>query len=128
MNKDNLAKLYESYIACLNRQDWAHLGDYVSQQVSHNGQVLGLRGYCEMLEKTFAAVPDLHFKVDLLAIDPPLITSRLAFDCVPTGDLLGFPVNGRRISFHENIFYEIVGGKIANAWSIIDTAAISAQL
>jgi predicted ester cyclase len=37
-------------------------------------------------------------------------------------------VAGRRVSFSENVFYEYKLGKIASVWSIIDKAAIEAQL
>jgi predicted ester cyclase len=60
--------------------------------------------------------------------DPPYIASRLRFDCTPKGDFLGLPVNGRRVSFTENVFYEFQDGKIAQVWSVIDKGAIEAQL
>ena len=60
--------------------------------------------------------------------DPPLIASRLAFDCTPVGSFLDLPVNGRRVRFTENVFYEFRDRKIAQVWSLIDKVAIEAQL
>ncbi|TIR46278.1 MAG: ester cyclase, partial [Mesorhizobium sp.] len=37
-------------------------------------------------------------------------------------------VNGRRVTFAENVFYEIQDGRIREVWSVIDKAAIQAQL
>jgi hypothetical protein len=54
---------------------------------------------------------------------------RLA-DCgesKPRGALFGLPVNGRRVSFDKNVFYEFRDGRIENAWSVIDKAAIASQ-
>jgi predicted ester cyclase len=42
--------------------------------------------------------------------------------------LLGLPVNGRRVQFAENVFCKLVGGRIDHVWSIIEKAAIEAQL
>jgi len=42
--------------------------------------------------------------------------------------LFGLPVNGKKIQFTENVFYEFLDGQIANVWSIIDKAAIVSQL
>jgi predicted ester cyclase len=37
-------------------------------------------------------------------------------------------VNGRRLSFTENVIYEFRGGKSVEVWSVIDKAAIESQL
>jgi predicted ester cyclase len=128
MTRDDLADLYRGYIACLNEQDWPNLGRFVRDDVRHNGRRFGLAGYREMLEGDFRAIPDLRFVIALLIADPPFVASRLAFDCTPTGAFLGLPVNGRRISFAENVFYEFQDGRIAQVWSVLDKPAIEAQL
>jgi predicted ester cyclase len=81
-----------------------------------------------MLERDFEAIPDLGFAIELLVCEPPHVASRLRFDCRPKGLFLGLPVNGRRVVFAENVFYQFRGGKIAEVWSVIDKAAIEAQL
>ena len=124
----NLSDVYRDYIACLNRQDWPRLGQFVDDNVSHNGRQIGLSGYREMLERDFHEIPDLHFNVQLLISDARYIASRLAFDCSPQGKFLGLDVNGKRVCFTENVFYEFHGAKIVQVWSIIDKAAIEAQL
>lgn len=128
MTQINLPDLYRGYIACLNRQDWPNLGTFVGEDVRYNGERIGLSGYREMLERDFRSIPDLHFDIRLLVSEPPHVASRLYFDCTPTGLLFGFPVNGRRVQFAENVFYEFSDGRIATVWSIIDKAAIEAQL
>jgi predicted ester cyclase len=128
MRKAELAAIYRNYIACLNRQDWPRLAQFVDDDVHHNGRRLGLAGYRAMLETDFLDIPDLHFDVQLLISDPPHIASRLGFDCRPRGTFLGLPVNGRRVTFTENVFYEFREGKIWRVWSIIDKAAIEDQL
>ena len=128
MNGQELAALYRGYIACLNRQDWASLGTFVHEEVHYNGTRIGLSGYRTMLEGDFRAIPDLHFAIDFLVIEPPRVASRLLFDCTPLGELFGLPVNGRKIAFTENVFYEFEDARIRNVWSVIDKAAIAAQL
>ena len=128
MTGQELAALYRGYIACLNRQDWANLGSFVHDEAHYNGKRIGLPGYRTMLEGDFRAIPDLHFSIDFLVTDPPHIASRLLFECTPVGTLFGLPVNGRKVSFTENVFYEFEDARIRNVWSIIDKAAIAAQL
>src|SRR6516162_3036796 len=128
MTKTDLSDFYRDYIACLNKQDWPMLEQFVHDEVCRNGQQIGLSGYCKMLEKDFSEIPDLHFNIQLLISDPPYIASRLSFDCSPKGRFLGLDVNGKRVSFTENVFYEFRGEKIMQVWSVIDKAAIEAQL
>lgn len=123
-----LEATYRDYLDCLNRQDWASLGAFVAGDVRHNGRAFGLPGYRRMLEGDFRAIPDLHFRAELLAVTPPVLAARLDFDCTPVGELFGLPVNGRRMRFAEHVFYRFAQGLIAEVWSIIDEAAIARQL
>jgi predicted ester cyclase len=124
----DLAGVYRDYIACLNERAWPKLEWFVADDVHYNGQRIGLLGYRQMSERDFSEIPDLHFNIQLLVSDAPYVASRLGFNCTPKGRFLGLDVNGKRVSFAENVFYEFRGAKIAQVWSIIDKAAIEAQL
>ncbi len=124
----DLADIYRLYIDCLNRQDWPALGQFVHADVTHNARPLKLSGYRAMLERDFREIPDLHFDIELLITDPPHIAARLKFDCAPIGTFMGLAVNGKRVSFPENVFYEFDAEKIRRVWSVIDKVAIEAQL
>ena len=128
MIRTDLCDIYRDYIACLNKQDWLKLEKFVHDDVYYNGRRIGISGYREMLERDFHEIPDLYFDVQLLISDPPHIASRLGFDCTPKGKFLGLHVNGKRVSFTENVFYEFRREKIEQVWSVIDKAAIEAQL
>jgi predicted ester cyclase len=128
MTKTALADLYRGYIACLNRQDWPNLHRFVADDARHNGRPFGLSGYRAMLERDFQDIPDLQFNIELLICDPPHVASRLRFNCRPKGLFLGLPVNGRRVNFTENVFYEFRAERIVEVWSVVDKAAIEAQL
>jgi predicted ester cyclase len=126
--KTDLSDVYRDYIACLNKQDWPKLGQFVHDEVIHNGRRVGLSGYRDMLVRDFDEIPDLYFNIQLLISDPPYVASRLGFHCTPKGTFLGLQVSGKRVSFTENVFYEFRGEKIREVWSVIDKAAIEAQL
>jgi predicted ester cyclase len=81
-----------------------------------------------MLERDFDEIPDLYFNVQTLICDPPYLASRIGFDCTPKGKFFGLHVNGKRVSFTENVIYEFRSEKIVQVWSVIDKAAIEAQL
>ena len=123
-----LAGLYQGYIDCLNSQDWGNLENYVGTEVAYNGETIGLDAYRQAREREFREIPDLHFQVSILVYDQKTVASRLEFDITPTGEFLGLPINGKRVKFSENVFYEYEVGKIARVWSVLDKAAIEAQL
>ena len=126
--KSDLSRIYRDYIACLNKQDWPKLEQFVDDEVCYNSQRIGIIGYREMLEKDFYEIPDLYFNIQLLISDPPYVASRLEFDCTPKGRFFGLDVNGKRVLFAENVFYQWRRNKIWQVWSVIDKTAIEAQL
>ena len=128
VSEPDLHSLYASYIDCLNARDWALLGRFVCDDVSHNGRPLGSAGYRAMLENDVREIPDLRFHIELLVVEAPMVASRLRFDCSPARSFLGLDVGGRRVTFCENVFYAFRDGKIASVWSVIDKSAIEAQL
>jgi predicted ester cyclase len=128
MNKAHISGVYQEYIDCLNHQDWTNLHHFVDNDLYYNGQLIGLSGYQGLLENDFAQIPDLYFDVQLIVANELHVASRLRFDCAPVGTFLGLSIDGKRISFTENVFYEFQDGKIWQVWSVIDKAAIEAQL
>lgn len=122
------ASMYKQYIACLNARAWHELGEFVAADVIHNGRSLGVEGYRAMLEENFRDIPDLYFNADLVVANESHVASRLRFDCTPVQDFLGVPVNGRRVVFHEHAFYTLREGKIAEVFSVLDKAAVEAQV
>ncbi|SAK97409.1 SnoaL-like polyketide cyclase [Caballeronia arationis] len=128
MSDLDLSTIYRRYLDCLNKRDWASLGQFVEDNVSHNGRPIGLSGYRTRLEQDILDIPDLRFEIELLVTEPPFVASRLRFDCTPTHAFLGLPIDGKRIVFAENVFYAFRGARIAQVWSVIDKTAIEAQL
>ncbi len=43
----NLSNVYRNYIACLNKRGWPKPGQFVDDEVIHNGRRVGLSGYLE---------------------------------------------------------------------------------
>lgn len=123
-----LKDFYCAYIDCLNRRAWDELGLYIAENVTHNGRQFGLSGYRSMLIQDVENIPNLTFVIDRLVCEPPLIAARLLFNCSPKGEFLGLKINGRPVSFAENVFYEVNNGKITHVLSVIDKAAIEAQI
>lgn len=128
MTGSHLPDIYHSYIECLNRQDWASRGRFVQDHLRYNDRPIGLAGYRDLLMVNVAQIPDLRFDVSLLIADAHHVAARLWFDFTPQGTFLGLPVNGRTLTFTENVIYRFRGDRIEAVWTVIDKAAIDAQI
>ena len=127
MQDDNLLETYRSYLGCLNDRRWSALGEYVADDVVHNGRALGLSGYRAMLESDTRAIPDLEFVPEILLADGHVVSCRLFFQCTPQHEFLGFEPTGQRVSFAEHVFYRFDGGRISEVHSLIDRDAVRQQ-
>ena len=123
-----LLKIYRDYLECLNNQAWDDLPKFIDDKVCYNDQEIGLDGYRSMLEQNYRDIPDLYFKAELLVANSTHVASRLQFNCSPTGVFMDLPINGRRVHFSENVFYQIHNDKITKVWSVIDKVSLEKQL
>lgn len=124
----DLIAVYRDYLQCLNDRRWSDLGDYVADAVVYNGIRIGVDGYRSMLEADARAIPDLHFRPELLLADEHVVSCRLYFQCTPRYSFLGFEPTGGQVSFAEHVYYQFDGGRIVEVWSLIDKEAIREQI
>jgi predicted ester cyclase len=128
MTDDTLDAQYRRYIAWLNDRRFGELDDFVHEQLVYNGRPMTRIDYQDLIGEDFAAIPDLFFKIEHLVVRGEMVAARLNFNCTPRGEFLGLRPNGKSISFSEHVFYRFRDGKIQEVWSIIDKAAVEAQL
>jgi predicted ester cyclase len=126
--KTDPSDIYRRYTVFLNKQNWPKLEQFVHDQVYYKRPTSHDTKYREILEREFYEVSDLYFNIQLLISEPPYIASRLLFDRTPKRKFLGLHINGKRVTFTENVFYEFRREKVAQTWSVIDKAAIEAPL
>ncbi|WP_462379740.1 ester cyclase [Pseudomonas sp. Marseille-QA0892] len=128
MTIEQICAHYRAYLDCLNSRHWESLGNFVHADAHYNGERVGLKGYRAMLEADVRSIPDLHFALEEVVAEPPVLAARLFFACTPVGVLFDLPVNGRRVEFSENVFYRFKEGRIHRVWSVIDKAAVAHQV
>ena len=127
MNADLEAR-YRTYLAALNERRLDDLVDYVQDELSYNGEAMTRRQYQDLIAADIAAIPDLSYDAHIIVVSGDQVACRLVFDCTPQHEFLGFSPNGERVCFAEHVFYHFRDGRIAAVSSLIDRAAIEAQL
>lgn len=128
MNDTDLEARYREYIRCLNERRFGELDQFVQGELRYNGLPESWTAYRDRLVQDVAAIPDLFFDLQLIVARGDLVSSRILFHCTPQHGWQGWQPNGQAISFAEHVIYRFHGGKIAEVWSLLDRAAIAAQL
>ncbi len=127
MNADLEAR-YRAYLDALNERRLDDLEHFVQDELTYNGEPMTRRQYQDLIAADVAAIPDLVYAAHLVVACGEQVACRLVFDCTPRREFLGFTPDGRRLTFAEHVFYRFREGRIAAVWSLIDRAAITAQL
>jgi predicted ester cyclase len=128
MTNADLAARYRAYLDALNERRLDDLVDFVQDELSYNGQTMTRRQYQDLIAADIAAIPDLFYDAQIIVASGDQVACRLVFDCIPQHEFLGFSPNGERLRFAEHLFYHFRDGRIAAVSSLIDRAAIEAQL
>ncbi len=77
----------------------------------------------------FAALPDLHIKVDRWVIEGDLLTAVVTVSGTHTGaDLAGVPASGEPVTWSMIDIWHVKDGKIAEVWHNFATADILQQI
>jgi predicted ester cyclase len=128
VSEPDLAARYRTYLDTLNERRLDDLVHHVADELTYNGEPMTRRQYQDLIAADLAAVPDLVYEAHLVVADGEHVACRLVFACTPQREFLGFTPNGRRLVFAEHVFYRFHEGRIAEVWSLIDRAAIAAQV
>jgi predicted ester cyclase len=124
----DLESRYRAYLDVLNERRLDDLEHFVQDELTYNGEALTGKQYQDLIAADIAAIPDLVYDAHLVVASGEQVACRLVFDCTPRHEFLGFTPDGRRLVFAEHVFYRFRGGRIAAVSSLIDRAAIAAQL
>jgi predicted ester cyclase len=128
MANADLETRYRAYLDVLNERRLDDLVHYVHDELSYNGETMTRGQYQDLIAADVTAIPDLIFDAHIIVASGDQVACRLVFDCIPQQEFLGFSPNGKRLIFAEHVFYRFRDGRIAAVLSLIDRAAIAAQL
>lgn len=98
--------------------------------VFHDGSrtVQGLQTYKRLLLKFFTAFPDAHFTTEKLIADGDTVAVRRTFRGTHTGNFLGIPPTGKRVTTTVMTINRFAGGKIVEVWNNTDDLGLLQQL
>lgn len=75
-----------------------------------------------------AAFPDHDAVVDLMVAEGDLVATYKTFTGTHTGEYLGIPPTGKRVTLRVMDFVRYRDGKISEHWNVVDVAGLLAQI
>jgi steroid delta-isomerase-like uncharacterized protein len=114
----------------INTGDLALLEKYVAPDYTeHSEGFQGVEPFRQQITAFRAAFPDLRVTIeDLLLADGDRFASRTTVTGTHTGDLMGLPATGRRISVEAVDIGRIEGGQAKERWGGLNMYSLLTQL
>ena len=116
----------------LNEKNVSLLDDILAESyVDHNpfpGQEPGREGIKQTLNTMLAAFPDLSVTVEDQIADGDKVVSRWTGTGTHSGEFMGIPATGNKVTVTGMGIDRIAGGKIVEHWEEFDAMAMMQQL
>lgn len=128
-NASLIRRLYDA----VNANDGEALASYftadmvrhdLTEMVPHSDGSEAVTDFLGMLRR---AMPDLHMQLDDVVATDERAAGRVTLTGTHKGEFLGVAATGRRATFGAITMYRIEGGRIAEAWSLVDWAGALRQ-
>jgi predicted ester cyclase len=74
------------------------------------------------------AFPNLQETIEDQVAEGDKVATRLIFSGIQSGELMGIPPTGKRVTFTSLTIDRLVDGKIAERWHLFDTLGMMQQL
>ena len=117
----------------LNGGQWDQLAKFCAPDFTWSagsmGQVQGLEGYRKVLESSAASMSEMHLTLkEILTSGDDKVVIRFVNRAVNTGPYMGYPATGRQVEWGGVGIFTLIGGKISEAFFIIDTLGLLLKL
>lgn len=125
-------QLIRDVLEMIDTGDFSRLDELIHEDyVDHGGlqgEVHGREGFKADSQKFMSAFSEGHNEIDLLVVEGDLGAWRSTFTGVHTGELMGLPPTGKRVSFELINIGRMKDGKAYEHWGQADIASLMAQL
>jgi predicted ester cyclase len=128
MTTEELRDFYLRYADVCNARAFDRLEEFVHDEVTLNGVPSTRADVTASLRAHTQAIPDLVWEIQDLVIEGNRIAARLRDTGTPQQEWFGLTPTGATVTFDECAFYEVVDGRFAHTWYLMDAAGVRRQL
>src|ERR1700736_367416 len=114
-------ELVNAIYRAINERDLDALDDlFMADYVDHQDDQHGVDPFKEQLRVFGVAFPDLHVAIDDVVVSGDRFASRTTVTGTHSGELMGMPATGTKISVSAVDKVRIEGGRAAERWGGLD--------
>ena len=130
MDVDLKALVRQGTQEVINRGNLGHVDEiFADDYVHHDGAATRDRaGFKEYFAAMRTAFPDFEFAIEDEVAEGDRVLQRVTFSGTQTGFFRGLPPTERRVRISGFDLFRVANGKIAEQWSVFDSAAMLDQL
>jgi steroid delta-isomerase-like uncharacterized protein len=134
VSERNKAVVRDGVVEAIHNQKRFEVVDeiYAPEYVSHVTMPGGLAGDREGLKRALriqvAAFPDVHYTIEDLIAEGDRVVLHNTWRATHTGEYLGFPPTGKRITVKAMHFLRLQDGRIVEHWGVQDRLGLVQQL
>jgi len=88
----------------------------------------GIDGIKQMMIMFYSAFPDLKVTVNQLVAERDLVVGHMTTEGTQTGEFMGIPASGKKISITEMTMVRMANGKAVERWGQANAMAMMRQL
>ncbi len=117
------------YDVVINQKNLDAIGDFLTEDFIHNGELRGLEGQKEIIQQNFFnAFPDIKVNCEFFVCENDLVSVHNIWSGTHKGNFLGVPATGKHVEWRANVILKIKEGKLIKAWDENDFLTLFMQL
>jgi predicted ester cyclase len=123
-NKTIVRKFIDAY----NQHDLSSIEDFVAPAFVDHTHKSGREGLKQLFNMAFNAFPDMHETIEDIIAEGDKVWIRVTFSATHTGEWMGIPPTGKKVTSEMVDIYRIVNGKHVEGRFITDSLEFLKQL
>jgi len=104
------------YSEIINKNNLDVIGDYLTDDFTHNGVKMGIDGQKAVVKMFLAAFSGLVNTIEFSIAEGDMVAVHETWTGKHTGDFMGVPASGKNITWTSTAILKIRGNKISEAW------------
>jgi steroid delta-isomerase-like uncharacterized protein len=120
------------YVAALSSADLDAIGQLVAPEyvlhVAGSPDIEGPEMLKAMVAGSLAALSDVKLTADDMVAEGDKVATRWTMTATHSGEFMGVPATGKRLTIHGVIIDRFVGGRVVEAWENFDMFGLMQQL
>lgn len=133
MDATTARKFFQDYVTTIYEAGRVEeLGRFYAEDIVPHpavpGMDPGLKGMKVVIKSWLEAFSSMRYTIDSFVFQNNIIAPRISVNAVHTGDFMGIPATGRKVTVVSHPHYRLEHGKIAEFWDMPDMLSLLQQL